>query len=39
MPAGPHLRLGRSNAQPGIEGDDTGGIREQRADIELTDLW
>ena len=28
----------RGNPQPGIEGDDAGGVREQRVDVELTDL-
>jgi hypothetical protein len=30
--------FGRSDAHPSIEGDDTGGIREQRVDVELSDL-
>src|SRR6516164_170157 len=31
--------LGRRDAQPGIEGDDTGGIGEQWVDVELANLW
>ena len=34
---GPGLCAG-AIAQPGIEGNDTGGIREQRVDVELADL-